>query len=296
MKRVAIGCSTDHNYCFLLPIAAFLWRERIGYDPILYLVGKAGERAVDSWESSRHAAVAWKAVRWGGFRYEFIDGIEGVEEATVAQSIRHYAAARPGLAPDDLLIPSDADLLPIRREFYHQHDPAEKPVASYYSNGYGESEEGKHFPTCHISAQVSTWRELMGIRGWDEREAVIEQFTRRGLAARMAAKAADPSKWDAVWFEDEYSISERILMSRFWPHGVKLIRREGQPPRDRLDRARWPAKYDALDYTDCHSIRPGWSDPDWPRLRPLVAQVMPDLLAWCDKYRDAFREAMGVAE
>lgn len=286
MKRyVVMGSTTGHDYSFFLPIVCEAWKK-CGYEPVVFLIGDEAE-----WSTARTRDIR-KILEWRGVTKKHVHFVTGIEPATLAQSIRLHAAADPFFKPYDLLIPSDADLIPIHRGFYEQHDLEQYAIASYYSNGYiGENE---HFPSCHISAQVGTWRGFMEYASKDPREAMIATLKKHGIEQKMKDKEADQRKnWGWVWFMDEHSVSSQIVKSRFYPDSFQRIEREGHPPKDRLDRACWPAKYDPSKYSDCHSIRPGWSDANWPRLRPLIKYLMPEHMDWIDDYRAKFREAMG---
>jgi hypothetical protein len=262
-----------------------LWRDRIGYEPSFFLVG-----TVDEWEHQPRAAIILDELRHHELHVEFVDHIPGAEDGTIAQCVRQHAAAHP-YPEDDILMPSDADLLPIRREFYHQHDPEKHAIGLYYWNGY-PGEEDRHWPSCHMSMRVRTWREVMGL-DVPLREAMVRNFSDYNLSAKMAAKRADPGKnWGHVWFTDEFIASLKVKESRYHPHGINFITREGHPPKDRLDRSAWPAQYDVTQYTDVHSIRPIWNAVNWPRFRPIIEQTMPDKLAWADRYISDFRKVM----
>ena len=55
---------------------------------------------------------------------------------------------------------------------------------------------------------------------------------------------------------------------------------------DRIDRIRWPEKPSVVGMIDAHLVRPGYTDENWPRVRPLLAQTLSaKSLAWCDDYR-----------
>lgn len=284
MRRfVAIGSTKGHDYSAFLPIVGLFWRHRIEYEPMFFLVGDHAE-----WDASP-ARVAVRALDSLGMGITWVSHIEGVEDATISQCVRQHAAASSDFNPEDLLICSDADLVPLREEFYYTHDVQKYDIGLYYSNGYRD--EVNHFPSCHYSMRVSTWREVMRLDvGLDA--AMRRNFKDYGLAAKMDAKKADPAKnWGHVWFTDELVASKRIVESG---KTLQKIERDGWPPNDRLDRAYWPERYDIASYTDCHSIRPIWSDPNWPRFRPIIEQGLPSWLEWADRYRHDFRQAMGV--
>lgn len=284
MRRlVAIGSTKGHDYSAFLPIVGLYWRDRIGYQPEFFLVGNAEE-----WDQG-HTAVVLDALEHHGLNYHFVNHIQGVEDATIAQCVRQHAAAY-AFPEEDLLICSDADLVPLKKEFYYQHDPEKFEIGLYYANGY--KDEVNHYPSCHMSQRVKTWREVMGYHQEPMEIAMARSFLTYGLADKMKAKQENPQKsWGHVWFADELIASQRIVDSG---KSRQLINREGHPPVDRLDRACWPNQYDANQLTDCHSIRPIWSVPNWPRFRPIIEQTMPQLLGWADEFILKFRKAMGV--
>jgi hypothetical protein len=287
--RVAIGCTTRHDYSSLLIFAALLWRERIGYEPILFLIGDEDEAANLSWGAPTSGLV-YNALFKFGFQYELIDGVKGIEGATLSQCVRHHAAAMD-FPEEDILIPSDADLFPLRKEFYYQH---QKDITLYYYNGY-PGEEESHWPTCHQSASVKVWREMMGLDpAKSVRENLLRSLEESNIRDLAKARAADPQDWAAEWFFDEHFSSRKIKESRFYPNGIHRIAREGHPPKDRLDRAHRPSWKNANvnNYVDAHTVRPAWDDENWSMLRPLIEQTMPQHLAWADAFRLEFKKEM----
>ena len=247
-RRVALGCTSGHDYSTFLPFACLLWRDRIDYEPSVFLVGTDEE-----WEHQPRTVVVLNELRHLGFHVEFVDHIQGVEDGTIAQCVRQHAAAFD-YDPEDVLMPSDADLLPIGRGLYWTHDPDRFAIGLIYSNAYPGEE--CHYASCHMSLKVKTWREIMGL-DIPMKEAMIRNFSEYGLGAKMEAKRVDAKRnWGQVWFTDELVASRKIQSSKYYPSQVQMIPREGHPPRDRLDRSAWPAKYDVTQYTDVHSIRP----------------------------------------
>lgn len=286
-KRAIIATTTGHDYSFLSVIAALCWRDRIGFEPSLFLVGTEGE-----WHRDARTQVVMGAISTHALHHVFVDHIPGVEDSTIAQCCRQYAACHP-FSDDDYLICSDADLLPIRKEFYHQHDLQKHAIALWYANAY-LGEEFYHWPSCHYGMTVATWRDVMGLEIGKMPDCMIRNFKEYGLDEKMADWKADPKKFWPVWFTDELIASKKILSSSHYPTKVLKIDRMGHPPADRLDRSSWPFFADPDRYTDCHSLRPGWSDPNWPRLAPFLKKILPQHSRWLDTYRAGFREAMGV--
>lgn len=275
LKHVVIGCDTFHAYNFFLPFVCRLWRERIGYEPIVFLIGTQ-----DEWKFG-HSSLVLEALREGGWRVEWMNHVPGIPSGTVAQCVRHHAGALPDLASNDILMTSDADLFPIRRDFFHQHDPSKHEIALYYSNVYGDV---NHWTNLHMSFTIEALREVMGFETRDVRACMLKTFQYGHIDELVKAK--DPG---GLWFFDERYPSSRIMASRFYPGSVLKIPRDGNPPKDQLSRSGpWPENYQADQYVDCHAHRPGWTNAYWFKVRPLIAQLMPGLLGWADAYRDAF--------
>ena len=277
---VAIGCDERHDYSACLPLVGRFWR-RVGYEPLFLLVG--------DWRKP-HARIVCEELK-GIFPIEYVAVPQyqypGIRSASISQGIRQHAAAFSWLAEDTLLIPSDADLFPLRRDFYHQH---EDPITLYYANAH-EGEENTHVPACHMSMRVKTWRQVMGYGIGDPLDALCISMERLGMQRLIDARAADPKQWEGEWYFMQRWSSGRIFGSGL---SIKRVNREGRPPVDRLDRAYWPEHIDISRFTDCHTIRPLWTEANWKRFRPVVEQVIPESLEWADDYIARFREAMGV--
>lgn len=286
---VAIGSSMFQHYSFFLPMTAAFWR-RVDYHPVLLLVGSE-----EQWQAAAHSRVSLEALRAQGEDVRFIGPMPAeYEDATIAQCARHHAACLD-FPPDDILIPGDADLWPFRREFYYQHDPARHDITLLYSNGYGNP---KHFPTNHQQMTVDVWRRVMKLPPSGSIREVLSRVFGETIAQRGQDRRPDQfhirveNRMD-LWFLDEYYSSHMILNWPGFPARVQFVERAGQPPRDRIDRSRWPANPSIEGMTDAHLPRPGWNE-NWDGIRPLVRQALgEEALCRYDQYRDRYREAIG---
>lgn len=281
-KYVAIGVTDNHNYAPFAPIVARYWRDRIEYTPIMCLVGNwetpQGKLVIDELNQAEFATLAF-AIPEGEF--------PGIKSASISQGIRQHVASSTFFDDQDLLIPSDADLIPLKKEFYYQH---KDPITLYYANAH-EGEENSHVPACHQSMRVGTWRQVMGYKAGDNSiSALCQSMKNLGMQEFINARIADPKQWENEWYFMQRYSSRRIFASGLSLH---RINREGRPPVDRLDRAYWPATYNANEFTDCHAIRPIWTSTNWPRFRLVIEQTMPDIVNWADKFILAYQKAMG---
>ena len=278
MKRVVLACTPSHVYDFFLPIAARLWKKRIGYEPLILLVGTS-----DDWNRGS-SGVPFQAIKADGHRTEFVDRIPGVDDSNVCMSSRQHAAALTWLDINDILLIGDVDLFPIRRDFYHQHDPERYPVAIYHADMYQDT----YWPSYGLSMSVASWRATMGLRIGDLKGSLVNSFDRGGIWEIIKAQKANYLD-SRLWTFDETYASERVRASRREDELQKI------PSHwERLCRNTWPVRVYASNYIDCHCPRLGYTE-NWPKIRSVLAQIMPDDLSWVDGYVNAYRSAMGFS-
>jgi hypothetical protein len=299
MRRAIVSSTLGHDYSFLCPIAALCWRDRIGFEPSLFLVGTEAE-----WVNHKYGRVVMGAISTHSIHHVFVPHMDGVEDSTVAQCVRQHAGCHP-FSEDDILTPSDADLLPICKEYYWLYSPEKYVAATFYCNAY-RGEEHYHLPSCHFSMRAKHWRKIMGYSIEPIENAMSRTFNEYGLPEKMklwnaeverahaAKEPADSKYWWPIWFTDELTSSKKLIGSKYWPDQVLKVPRDGHPPKDRLDRSSWPYFANLQKLVDCHSLRPGWSGTNWPKLSPVLKALLPTHKEWLDKYRADFREAIGV--
>ena len=295
-KYVSIGCNGSLGYMFSLPLCIRFFHRVANYKPIAVLV--ADEAYWISNPLRLHVLQQLNNMN-GDCLIEFVGLMDPKYQlSTIAQSCRQHACALPYLRDDDLMIPGDADLLPLNGHWHNQHNPDTLPIALYYCNGAEPDYMNKHhFPTCYTSMRVGLWRELMDVvPGTPINEAIQNTFDYSGF---------DDKTGMDVWFQDQVYASKVIAESKYFPSQVMFIERDGHPPKDRIDRggdkkdaqgnyiaSSWPDEPDISGKVDAHLPRLPYLDSYWPSVRRLIAQAIPDELDWADVYRNRFMELM----
>ena len=273
MKRVVLSCTHSSTYDFFLPISIKIWKKRIGYEPVVFLVGAPGE-----W-SSGHRKVVMDEVRSSGCLVTFLERVSGIPDPNLSMSIRQHAAALSSLDGSDLLIIGDIDLLPIRKEFYHQHDPKEFPIAIYHAGMYWD----KYWPAYGPSMTVATWREVMGLTVGDLMGSLLQTFKNGKIEELINAQSKDYTD-SRLWVFDEQYASLMIKVSAFSDKVVRI----GDGHENRLCRNNFNADVDVSKCIDFHCHRPGWSHENWGKIRGIVSQVIPNDLQWLDRYHTEY--------
>lgn len=289
---IAIGCSTSEDYAFLLPLTALLWRDVVGYEPHVMLVGSSDEW----WHANRRSALVAEMLRGCRLPFEFIGRAEGYPDHTTAQNCRQHAAASDFFDDVTWIVPADADLWPLKREFYHQHEGTLHKAVCYYSNGdhfrdkqevLARAAEGlgsQTIPTCHVAMRARDWRAIYGLKRGDIAGS-IKQSLDAWLPSRTGREASM-----SLWMSDQQLMTEALCQQVWFPGMALMVERPGHPPIDRLDRshAPWPRTFDAERWTDAHVHRQPWTDEHWADLSQIVAALLPQYVALASAYREEY--------
>ncbi len=268
MRRIAIISTNEHPmYAWFVPLCALMWRDVAGFDLSCIFVGP-----VNPWfvERSREA---------GALIYQCETPL-CCSTATASQLIRLFSYAAPGIDPGDYLLSVDSDAWPLARAF----DPSGKRLDLIHPDACDHAET-PYFPIGYLGMSAADWRGAVGIDAPSPESGLAELFH------------TDPrlTTGHTGWNYDETLITRRVKAQPWWPGEARILRRPGDPPVDRMDRSGWPANVVADGKIDAHLLRPGWTDENWPRLRPLLAQrLTAEHLAWADAYRHDSRNASGV--
>lgn len=307
---VALGCSNNRDYEFLIPFTALFWRDVIGFEPLVLLVGDKKE-----WVNfkDRHSVVE-ASLLGHEIMHVCVGRADGYADATMAQNCRQHAVAL-GIKDDVWVMPGDADLWPLNKEFYQRHEDTDFRMVSYYWNGdhfQGKSQtnravwEGARFqtlPTCHVAMRAALWREVYGL----EQGIPIAKSVQRTLDTWIKTRTGEDASFD-LWMSDQDVMTARLCAQEWFPSGrppedggaheadgVLFVGRQGHPPNDRLDRSHPEAWLNQLDvknrYTDAHVHRSPYKSEVFAQLLPLVAAFMPQHLDWALKYFSEYTEA-----
>lgn len=306
---VIIGSSVYRDYSFVVPITALLWRDYIGFEPHIYLVGSEEEwLSVGSKEGNPYpnaTRTVVEALRKHGIRHTFVPRFGGFSDGTIAQNLRQHAAADRAFPDDQWMMPGDADLWPLRPEFYRQHEGRDDLLAvSYYANGdhfQGRAETLKKWesglpfqsiPTCHVAMRAKEWRVAYGIESGDDIAAAVTRSL-TGEWKKFVDRYAGPDVNLARWCCDQWYMTERLCRQEWFSDRVGLVPRHGHPPVDRLDRGLgvagyWTQSFDRERWVDAHVHKQPEEAERWATLLPIVKALIPEYVEWAKRYREEY--------
>lgn len=295
---LSVGSSTQREYCFTVVLGALLWRDLVGFEPRIFLIGTE-----DEWMSKATTRASLSALRYHKIRHIFVPRIDDYLDATIAQSVRYHVACDPSIPDDQFISMSDADLIPLARDFYHQHDDSKAKCISYYSNGdhfiskedvLSKFESGVGFqsiPTCHVVMRAKEWRSSYNLTP-NNLVGSVKHTLDGYLRPRMSkAEALKQDVGFEVWMSDQRVLTHHLCAQPWFPTEVQFIERAGHPPADRLDRSHkndWLGTFDPSRWSDAHVHHPADSDEHWPTVLPIIETLLPQHAAWARLYREVF--------
>lgn len=280
--HVTIGANEISDYQFLAPLTAMIWREVIGFNPIVMVVGNWLDPKLGNISVNRGKA-ALKALKDHAINIQYVMPMPDLETGRTAQQCRELVGCLH-LPEQDWAMPADADLWPIRKEFYQQHQSKPGRVTSYYSNG----DHYQTLPTCHVTMELYNWRRLYNVNSGDDITAACYRNLHEWLPIRKYWHQDMPF---TLWMADQGIVAHKVLNL---PEGFEKVERRGHPPVDRIDRNGWPTEPYSLDqYVDAHMPRRP-DEMNWPKVLFLFEKLLPHHAQWVREYHAEYTSLVGA--
>lgn len=283
-RRVVLSTDLSTTYAFFAPITAAIWRH-LGFRPMLMALSQDGSGS--DWMGDPIGRMVIEHAVYAGAEIRFVPKIPGFLDSTIAQFSRVFGAMFADVRETDYVLTADVDMIPCPKMpgFLAQGNP-DAEAHLFYSNAY-EHESEPHWPMCYIGAPARVWRKWLGTPTYRVHwvDFGMREILERDLGARETWDSKD--SWTA-WNFDEKWISAQIAKDREWfaAHVQRIFR---DPQRDRVDRAWWDKCPPASECVDCHALRPGFADENWPKILPVIAAASsPGWAEQFDGYRRKF--------
>lgn len=305
---VAIGSSNYPDYQYLLPLTCLVWKNVIGFSPVALLVGDKNE-----WYDFPRNRVALEALEQHNIRHVFTGRAVGYGDATMAQNCRQHVTALAELHDDDTVLPADADLWPLNKDFYN-HSFDRYRATSFYSNGdhfLGKTaflkavalvKRSQTIPTCHVAMRASEWRKIYNLTPGED----IATAVKRTLDDWFARFPKDDFN---TWMSDQDIMTWKLCLQEWFPEGtpphhdpgihasgdVLFVGRRGHPPVDRLCRSvpsLWQMPFDPKAWVDAHMHKNPTALEPWAYALNIIEAMMPQHAEWAKNYHKAYVEAM----
>lgn len=299
---ISLGCDPHWDYSVLLPITCLLWRDLVGHQPYVALIGDEAE-----WQADAAASVALRALRHHGFDLRFVAKFGDYKSANLAQSIRQHVPADHAIDGAAWVMMADADMWPIQRDFFHQHVGRSERLVSYFADGdcwlgkefflkcWAENVPSQSLPTPYFTMRASEWRTLYGYASSDIGAALRATFD----AYQRPRVAAPGPGWSAstiTWYFDQYYMTERACRQEWFPEEAFLIPGAGYRRGHLLGWTDAPASWESPSgnvlpaWLDLHIRKGCYINRRWEALLPPIGVCLPQHAEWARTY---FEEAVG---
>ena len=286
-RKVILSCTQNDTYLFFLPIVSLVWQRKMGFCPVVFLIG-----SVKEWmEQERYRLAIEETVKTGAVVHFVASDREFYEDKTLAQIVRLYAfllsGTEGGFSDTTYMILADVDMLMLNRGWINQRDQT-KQVNLFFANAYG----GEKYPLNYVGMNVGIWKQVMGLPGGDIGKEVKAQLS-AGLG-RVAGQFKESEHSTKAWLYDEVLFTERIKIWSGYPEQCQMINREGCPPNDRIDRENWSFGGTILGKADAHLVRPGYENDNWQKIHPVLRCILNDEeFSWVCRYREKYATLKG---
>lgn len=259
-----VSFTDDSKYAYFAPLVKWAW-EKIGHDSHFLIPNRSKNNPI--WE------LIYKYTQPQFYSY-FNSDIE--KEVTYSQVGRLYISSEFGES-DDVLICSDADMLPINKQFFDSIANGNINIA-----GYDLVPDGQ-YPMCYCSMTSSDWIRTMNIGSHSFQEMLdkevgeLQSITFRG----------------DFWSRDQW-----LLYKNLQGVGVNLIPRsngQNQFAQNRIDRddSFWEERLNH-NIIDAHLWRPGYTEENFEKILKLLKYFYPDEdFNWLISYTNEYRKLVG---
>lgn len=274
-RYVVLSANQVRAYAFLAPISALCWVSRSQFVPAVLLT-----QTREHWREDAASRVVVDMLDRLGIRKHYVGMIsDGYLTSTQAQTARHYAAAFKSFEPDDYIMVSDVDGLPVDGPW---HSGVDWSKSCHMRNA--SAWQHRWYTTFGFGAKVSAWREFMKYEPCGEIAPLIQKDFDLDLTEEADSLLA--------WYYDEFCWNAKLKASKFYPNDCQFIER--RVSQDRIDRSNWPNDFRNLDgYIDAHVPRPPFTKDGWEAIRPLLVALLPSgSMETIDAYYKRFVEAI----
>jgi hypothetical protein len=223
LHRVILATDANENYIQFWPIVAKAWKEIVGLQPTLALIGD---------ETVEIDETLGEVIRFAP--------IEGVSTALYAQAVRHLL---PVMFPNEGCIISDIDMIPLSKDYFG------KSVESFSDDTFVVYRDRMYppnayqYPMCYCAAYGKVFKDIFHINTPEEIPSIIKQWSELNLG----------------WSTDELLLyrylnvwNKNSIYCVKLGHGMEMSYR-------RIDRLRWGYNKNLLQsghYIDMHCPRP----------------------------------------
>ncbi len=220
IDRVILSTDNHPNYIQFWPLVARVWKEKMGIQPTLALIGD---------ESVQVDTTLGDVIRF--------KPIPSVPTWFYAQTVR---LLMPAYFPNDVCVISDIDMLPLNRDYFVNGVAGVTNPDAFVV--FRDKAMPNRFPMCYLAARGTIFQELFELASVADIPATVKEWFSFGMG----------------WETDELLLHRVVTRwDKYLTHVVKLG--YGAQVQDRICRTSWhynAAELKKGSYVDAHLPRP----------------------------------------
>jgi hypothetical protein len=263
-KYIVLSVNQNVDYLYFLPLTIWTW-EKTGWEVLVFYRGE---------KRDGHAEIL--SLNYSELVFD-LDKIDGIRDATIAQTSRLYAGCLNSIEYNDYIMLGDVDMLALSDAW--KPDYTNLTVYNHDLTGFGE------IPMCYVGAPKSIWNEFMKLDGLGYNEAL-----KRDVTANQNSKSDDFYKW---WGVDQQTLTARL--NEYGKEKITFVNR-GQSThgfaRGRVDRGSGGWVLDQPELIDAHLMQQTHhSQEKIDKLMQLLRHVWPqEDFTWFERYTEEFKK------
>ena len=251
---------------WFVPVTSLLWHEKMGWQPVLFVVYRSEKDFTPLMNLIINYAVA-AGVEVHKFKHTL--NTSKYPMKVFLESIR-LAGCVLDWPEDTYVLTSDLDMWPLNADFYNNETSYNTSVHLLFANAYGSPKRASEYPMCYIGMNLSTWREIMNCHEGQDLMKYLAEL-RDFVGGNQ-------------WGIDQHGFTRRLKHWKGFPNSVHFTSRDTAV--DRIDRKFHKDNYVwTSQKVEAHVLRPPFTAQNWPQLRAVLHHVLDqEEMEWIDQY------------
>ncbi|XP_060594709.1 uncharacterized protein LOC132749050 [Ruditapes philippinarum] len=283
---IAVTPKMSKGYIFCLPLTVAAWK-RIGWHTMIIITGE-----IEQWKNSSILNIVKQTTLDIDNTARFIMMPVTHNPVSYAQVSRSFVVAfADWLNPDDIVMTSDIDIVPLKGEFYDKVRGNEIFIlnADCCGSFRWKDKTVRMQPMTSIGMSAQNWIQVMNLTPLPENQPYfvyvnswLLKYYGRNVTTKNVAKGVNEN-----WYLDQRVVSIQLHMTN-----IKQNKLRRQTFRDRVDRAFSGSWTNFKSHVDAHVYLDPLTGNHWDKTLSLITDVFPgDVADKLKQFKDDFVKA-----
>ena len=254
-------------YAFCLPLVVASW-QRVNWNTTVIIVSN-----INFWNKSPVLSLVRQVAMKIDNNMRFYTMPVQYNPVSYAQVVRLFASSvTPWILPDDIIMTSDVDILPLNRKLYDRVNASGLFIlnADCCGSFRWKNESVQMQPMTSIAMTSSNWKlvmEISQLRDNDTLPDYMNSWLQKYHGKRIPTKNVKKGS-NSEWYKDQIVISVQIHKS-----GMRLYKIPRRTSLDRVDRVKIFSWKDFKSHVDAHVFLPSYRGFAWSKTQSLISDI-----------------------